>query len=300
MFGEKLDYLLLRPLAHSRCRATEEELDRSGDSSLLGDQLETKLPRILERFEGHFPISPTLRYLDMGCGSGELTLGLAKLGVRDIVGVDFLPRFIESARRNAAAAGIERGVRFICADLHTWPTEEKFDVIISFDALEHISNPKAFMATMARFLAPGGIAVLSFGPLFHSPFGDHMSEFFRLQVPWRGALFNEAAMMRVRRECYRPTDPASRYTEVAGGLNLMRYSDFLRFTPETGWQYRFLRTNTFLKNRVLSRISSVLSATPGIQDYVIHNVYAVLTRPTAANDLDVRSTKVAETERLAA
>jgi len=279
MFGEKLDYLLLRPFAHGENRATEEELNQRGSSSLLGDQVVTKLPRIIERFDGNFPISKTLRYLDMGCGSGELTIALSKLGVRHIVGVDIMPRFIEAARRNAAAAGVGSDVRFECADLHTWEPPEKFDVIISFDALEHIANPKDFMATMAKFLAPGGIAVLSFGPLFHSPFGDHMGEFFRVPLPWRGALFSEAAIMRLRREFYRPTDRATGYSDIAGGLNLMRYSSFLRFTEETGWNFRYLRTNTFLRNPLLRRVSALLSATPGIQNYVIHNVYAVLTRP---------------------
>src|SRR4051794_12941107 len=53
MFGERVDYLLLRSMAHSRARATEEELDAEGYSSLTGDEAFTKLPDLLERFEGH-------------------------------------------------------------------------------------------------------------------------------------------------------------------------------------------------------------------------------------------------------
>lgn len=278
MFGAKLDYVLLRPLAHGRNRATEEELDREGSSSLLGDQALTKLPRIIERFEGHFPISPRLRYLDMGCGSGELTIGLARLGLRHVTGVDIMPRFIRAARRNAQAAGDAREVRFVCADLHAWDPPEKFDVVFSFDALEHIDNPRAFMALMGRFLAPHGVAVVSFGPLFHSPFGDHMFEFFRVQVPWRGVLFSEAAIMRLRRELYRPTDPATRYREVAGGLNLMRYGEFLRDAKDTGWKFRYLRTNAFIRNRACRMASSLACSVPGLRDYLVHNVYAVMER----------------------
>lgn len=278
MFGEKLDYLLLKPFVHSGNRATEEELDREGCSSLLGDQMLTKLPRILARFEGHFPISPDLHYLDMGCGSGELTLALARMGLRHVVGVDYLPRFIAMARRNADALGMGERVEFVCADLHQWAPPRKFDVVISFDALEHIDHPRAFMARMADFLQPGGVAAISFGPLFHSPFGDHMAEFFKVQIPWRGALFSERAIMRLRREFYRPTDPATRYTEVAGGLNLMRYSEFLRHARETGWRFEFLQTNAFVRSRALRDMSSRVCGTPGLGDYFVHNVYAVMAR----------------------
>ena len=128
-------------------------------------------------------------------------------------------------------------MQFICRDLHAWTPDEKYDVLLSFDAIEHIDDPAAFLRRMADFLAPGGIAVLAFGPLFHSPFGDHMWDFFRLQIPWRGLLFAEEAVLRVRRECFRPTDPARGYREIAGGLNLMRYSEFLRHVRETGWRF---------------------------------------------------------------
>src|SRR5438105_605658 len=147
MFGEKVDYWILKRLAHDRNRATEEELDRDGCSSLTLEQMGAKLPRVLERFEGHLPLSPDLHYLDMGCGSGELTLGLAQHGAKHIVGVDYLPRFVELARRNAERASAHANISFECADLHTWNPPRKFDVVVSFDALEHIDNPGEFLVT---------------------------------------------------------------------------------------------------------------------------------------------------------
>jgi|GEM_PF-1357075 len=294
MLGEKIDYWLLRPLAHARNRATEEELDREGSTSLLGDQQATKLPAILDRFEGHFPLSPSLRYLDIGCGSGELTLALARR-IREtykrapqIVGVDFLPRFVQRARAIASGSGLEEHVRFECADIHHWEPPHPFDVAISFDALEHIANPRTFLASMSRYLAPGGVAAVSFGPLFHSPFGDHMDEFFRVQLPWRGLVFSERAILRLRSEFYRPTDRARSLTEVAGGLNLMRYSEFLRHARETGWHFRYLRTNTFLRNRAARRLASSLAGVPRVGDYFMHNVYAVMEPARAPGQPDSR------------
>ena len=278
MLGTTLDYWLLRALAHDRNKATEAELDARGDSAITAEQLTTKLPKIIGRFEGHFPLEPGLRYLDMGCGSGEFTVELAKRGVRRITGVDFLPRFVETARANARSAGVDDRVSIVCHDLRTWQPEEKFDVLLSFDSFEHIDTPRPFMARMADFLAPGGRAVLAFGPMFQSPFGDHMYEFFRVQVPWRGVLFSEDAMLRVRREFYRPTDPATRYQEISGGLNLMRYSEFLDHARETGWVFDYLRTNAFLPPGALRRVSNAVTSLPGLQDYFVHNVYAVMRR----------------------
>jgi len=170
-------------------------------------------------------------------------------------------------------------VQFVCCDLRAWVPEEKYDVLLSFDALEHIENPEAFLRKMTDFIAAGGIAILAFGPLFHSPLGDHMWDFFRLQIPWRGVLFSEQAVLRVRRECFRSTDPASSYREIAGGLNLMRYSEFLKHVRDTGWEFDYLAVNTFLKRLPPLRfISDVVLRFPVVRDYFVHNVYAVLRR----------------------
>jgi SAM-dependent methyltransferase len=200
--------------------------------------------------------------------------------------VDFLPRNIERARACArqAGAGEGEGVQFVCADVYRWVPEGKYDVLLSFDALEHIDAPEAFLRKMTDFIAPGGVAVLAFGPLFHSPFGDHMWDFFRLQIPWRGVLFSEEALLRVRRECFRPTDPADSYRKVAGGLNLIRYSEFLEHVRDTGWEFDYLAVNTFLKRLPpLRMVSDAITRLPWLRDYFAHNVYAVLRRATDAD-----------------
>ena len=281
MLGATLDYLILRGLAHRRNLATEEQLDAvsSRASAESFEEAASKFRKLFDRFEGHLPVDPTLRYLDMGCGSGELTIAFAGLGVKRITGVDFLPRNIETAQAHARRIGTGPEVQFICRDLRAWVPEEKYDVLLSFDALEHIEDPGVFLRKMTGFIAPGGRAVLAFGPLFHSPYGDHMWDFFRLQIPWRGVLFSEEAVLRVRRECFRPTDPAGSYREVAGGLNLMRYSEFLKHVRDSGWEFDYLAVNTFLKGLPPLRfISDRVMRVPRVRDYFVHNVYAVLRR----------------------
>jgi hypothetical protein len=119
------------------------------------------------------------------------------------------------------------------------------------------------------------MAMVSFGPLFHSPFGDHMWDFFRLQLPWRGVLFSEQAMLRLRRECFRPTDPAGRLREIAGGLNQMRYSEFLGYVGAADWQLEYLAVNA-IELPLMRPLSSALARVPMLQDFIAHNVYCVL------------------------
>jgi len=278
MLGETFDYWLLKSLAHRRNLATEAELDAraAATSPQAFDAQMPKLEKLLRRFGPHLPIDAHKSYLDMGCGTGELTLALAGMGAGRITGVDFLPRSIETARAHATRTGAAN-VQFVCADLHQWAPPQKYDVLLSFDAFEHIDEPRVFLRRMKQLVAPGGVAVVCFGPLFHSPFGDHMWGFFRVQLPWRGVLFSENAMLRVRRECFRPTDPARRLNEIAGGLNRMRYSEFIGHVRATGWEFDYLAVNTFLRNGSIPRkISDRLASLPGIRDYVPHNVYAVL------------------------
>src|SRR5207249_1148196 len=161
-----------------------------------------------------------------------------------------------------------------CCDLHRWKPQHKYDVLLSFDVFEHIEAPRQFLARMKELIAPGGVAVMSFGPLFHSPFGDHMWGFFRLQIPWRGLLFSEQAMLRLRRECFRPTDPAQRLREIAGGLNQMRYSEFLGHLRAAGWQFDYLAVNA-IELPPVRPLSNALAHVPVLQDFIAHNVYCV-------------------------
>lgn len=280
MLGERLDYRVLRALAHDRGRATEAELDALHASGAPEERAagEHKLRKLEHRFEGRLRVEPGLRYLDMGCGAGALSILLAQRGATHVTGIDFMPRVIEAARRAARREGVAGRVEFVCADLHDWTPGAPYDVLLSFDVLEHVRDPRRFLRRMAQFARPGGTALLAFGPLFHSPYGDHMQGFFRVQVPWRGVLFNEQALLRVRRECYRPTDPAQRLGDIAGGLNGMRYSEFLGHLAAAGWRPKYLRANAMFERGALRALSDLVTRTPRVQDYFVHNVYAVLER----------------------
>ena len=56
MFGETIDYWLLRPIAHSRNRATEEELNARAEETKPFDPIaaQRRLNKLVFRFEGNF------------------------------------------------------------------------------------------------------------------------------------------------------------------------------------------------------------------------------------------------------
>ena len=94
--------------------------------------------------------------LDVGCGTGEHTILLARLGY-DVLGVDFAPQAVEQAHRNAEAKGVE--ARFEVADVMNHPDEPRYDTIVD-SALFHIfddtDRPK-YVASLHNATQPGGV-----------------------------------------------------------------------------------------------------------------------------------------------
>jgi SAM-dependent methyltransferase len=275
LLGHTLDYYLLRSLSHSRNIATSEQLDHRKPPFEAKESL-ARLNKLNHRIGGQFPLGPNLRYLDIGCGDGEITLGIVLAGGGHVTGVDIEARNIQFARQNAAETGLEDRAEFVQADIDRWEAREPFDVVLSHEALEHIHDPGRFLHRMGDFVKPDGVIVLAFGPLFHSPVGDHMDGFFRVPVLWRGVLFSESAVLRLRREVFRPSEPAQRYEDIVGGLNRMRYTEFLKYTAER-YEFQYLGVNPQLEViRPLKLISDAVVRIPVLRDYAATSVYAVL------------------------
>jgi trans-aconitate methyltransferase len=97
---------------------------------------------------------PGERVLDLGCGTGDLTLRLVEAGAR-VVGLDVDPAM--------AAAFAQRlpGVPLVVADAQQpWPSgplsEQPFDAVFSNAALHWMPDAPAVASQMAAALRPGG------------------------------------------------------------------------------------------------------------------------------------------------
>ncbi|HEV7527608.1 MAG TPA: class I SAM-dependent methyltransferase [Solirubrobacteraceae bacterium] len=97
------------------------------------------------------------RALDVGCGFGDTAQQLAELVGADgsVLGVDASARFIETARREAAQAGVGNA-RFAVADVEASAFEESFDVAFSRMGTMFFANPVAALRNIRQALVPGG------------------------------------------------------------------------------------------------------------------------------------------------
>ncbi len=98
------------------------------------------------------------RALDLGCGEGGDAVWLARHGWT-VTGVDLSPTAIERGRAAAEAAGLTGdAARFEAADLATWTTSERYDLVTtSFLHSWPVLIPREDILRRATdFVAPGG------------------------------------------------------------------------------------------------------------------------------------------------
>ena len=115
----------------------------------------------LQFYKKWLPTNKDARILELCCGTGRLTLPIAKDGY-NICGVDYTPSMLEQAKSKAAEAGLK--INFIQADIRTLNLQEKFDLIfIPFNSIHHLyRNEDLFkaLACVKNHLKEGGLFLL--------------------------------------------------------------------------------------------------------------------------------------------
>jgi SAM-dependent methyltransferase len=103
------------------------------------------------------PARPGERVLDIGCGYGDTSQRLAgEVGPEgSVLGVDVSERFVEMAREEASAAGIEN-LRYEVGDLQVAELEGGFDFAFSRMGTMFFANPVPAMRNVREALVPGG------------------------------------------------------------------------------------------------------------------------------------------------
>jgi 2-polyprenyl-6-hydroxyphenyl methylase / 3-demethylubiquinone-9 3-methyltransferase len=100
-----------------------------------------------------------LRLLDVGCGGGLLSEPMARLGF-EVVGVDAGARNIAAARIHAEAVGLAIEYRAAAAE-ELAEAGERFDVVLNMEVVEHVADLRAFLATTASLVKPGGVMLVA-------------------------------------------------------------------------------------------------------------------------------------------
>ncbi len=86
--------------------------------------------------------------LDLGCGSGQVSLLAARMGAR-VTGIDVVEDMVATARRNAEAAGVAESTQFRVGDVHGADVEPT-DVTLIVSVLEYYSDIDAVLTRACR------------------------------------------------------------------------------------------------------------------------------------------------------
>ena len=150
--------------------------DRDAETHARGGQLLPLDPLILKRYaapsprlrfreEFRFHILKNLqgkRVLDVGCGDGQNSVILAKLGAH-VTGIDISPKSIELAQKKAEINGVSGSTNFICSPLEeAGVSPHSFDVIWGDAILHHlIEDLEGVLARLSRWAKPGALMLFS-------------------------------------------------------------------------------------------------------------------------------------------
>jgi 2-polyprenyl-6-hydroxyphenyl methylase / 3-demethylubiquinone-9 3-methyltransferase len=138
--------------------------DPKGSSAMLHKLNPVRLGFVRAAIDAHFGGDDKARYplagksaLDVGCGAGLLCEPLARMGAA-VTGVDAAPENVDAAKSHAAQSGL--AVDYRAGELAEQGLGN-FDVVTSMEVIEHVTDPSAFIAELARHLKPDGLLLLS-------------------------------------------------------------------------------------------------------------------------------------------
>jgi ArsR family transcriptional regulator len=102
---------------------------------------------------------PPLDVVDFGCGTGVLSVELARWA-RRVTAIDRSPQALEAARVRAKREGLPN-INFVEADLHSLPKSVGGkDLVVISQSLHHVEQPERVLEGAARMLKPGGRVVV--------------------------------------------------------------------------------------------------------------------------------------------
>ena len=117
--------------------------------------------------------SPPGQVLDIGCGTGSLSIVLAEMGFT-VLGVDWSPAMIAQAQVKAKASGNE--IRFQVMDAADPPLpQQQFDVLVCRHLLWALPEPEQVLHRWVKLLKPQGKLILIEG-YWHTGGGIHAND----------------------------------------------------------------------------------------------------------------------------
>jgi 2-polyprenyl-6-hydroxyphenyl methylase/3-demethylubiquinone-9 3-methyltransferase len=95
------------------------------------------------------------KVIDIGCGGGILSEGMAKLGAT-VTGIDLNKPVIEVAKLHQLESKLNVEYLHIAAETIAAERPDTYDVITCLEMLEHVPDPAAIVEACALLVKPGG------------------------------------------------------------------------------------------------------------------------------------------------
>jgi ubiquinone/menaquinone biosynthesis C-methylase UbiE len=139
-----------------------------------------------EDFVERLKLPPEAKVLDVACGTGTVTIPLAR-GGSSVTGLDMMPHLLDEARAAAADEGLQ--IRFDEGFAEELPYPNgSLDVVVSRFGAMFSPYPEAVASEMARILKPGGL--LAMANWTESGFNGRMSKVFSKFLPPRSGIIS--------------------------------------------------------------------------------------------------------------
>ncbi len=95
-----------------------------------------------------------LKILDIGCGGGLLSEPMCRLGA-NVTGIDASNKNIKIAKLHAKNNNLK--IKYICASPEKLKVNNKFDVILNMEIIEHVEDVNFFLKSCSNLLKKNGI-----------------------------------------------------------------------------------------------------------------------------------------------
>jgi len=171
-------------------------------------------------------VGPDDLVLEVGCGMGRHTLGIAERGVR-IEGLDLSPVLLDRLREFDAG---RHDIPLYATDIIDHPPEldGRYDAIIGFFTLHHLHDIPACYTAMARMLKPGGRIV------FLEPNAYNLLYYIQIVITPRMTWKGDGGMMLMRRSVIFPAMTQAGLVQPT----LERFGFFPPFVTNRPWGRR--------------------------------------------------------------
>jgi ArsR family transcriptional regulator len=191
-----------------------QERDENGDRARLTDLLRQREDRqalnekLLEPGQSWFlwatamaSLLPPLEVADFGCGSGLLSVAIARWA-KKVIAIDQNLAALEQARQRAAREAVEN-IRFVQEDLHQLSLPAgATDLVVISQSLHHVRQPEAVLQEAARILKVAGrIIVLELMPHQETWVSDQLGhQHLGFDPKWLEGSLKEVGFLKVSRQ----------------------------------------------------------------------------------------------------